>query len=87
MSRNPRGTRSYEAAWSVVIDVVEEPGADAKKRHDYQEELMIRMHLFLADGRVGAALRDHLDTLTDGRSADRVVIMPLEVSHPDRDRR
>lgn len=77
------GTRRYSSTWSVSIEVEEDPGADKTMRHNYQEELMLRMQFLLADGTVQEMLRDRLGTLTDDRKVDRVIIMPLSVTHPD----
>jgi len=77
------GSRSYTAQWLVSIDMDEPPGKDKTERMQDENGLMLMMHAFLADHRVANELRETLKGWAGDREIERVLIMPLEASHPD----
>jgi hypothetical protein len=76
-------TRRYSGTWTVSIDIDEPPEVGAARRHEYQEELMRKMHAFLVETQLANGLRDGLGEMLDDRRAERVVIAPFPISHPD----
>ena len=75
------GTRRYSAEWLVMMDIEEPRGVTPERRHAYEEDLMLRMHVFAAQ--ISEEFRDHLGTLLDDRTVEHAVITPMPISHPD----
>jgi hypothetical protein len=68
----------------VSIDVEGEPeGKNPTQRMQDVNGLMLMLHAFFDDHRVANDLRATLDGWARDRSIERVLIIPLDASHPD----